>query len=80
MSAKKLNTVCPVTGTITITVKKYNEMQSMLDVLHNGYMLSLETNRTLLAAITNLHNRLNNSTPREIKPNQKTVALWPKQQ
>lgn len=80
MSARKLDTVCQATGTITITVEKYNNMLSAYDVMYKGYMLSLESNRTLLAAVTNLHNRLNNSTPREIKPNQKVVALWPKQQ
>lgn len=74
MSAKKLNTVCPVTGTITITVEKYNHMQRSLVSLLRTYESSLETIQHMQRTIENLSNH----QPREIIKGQKIVALHPK--
>lgn len=74
MSAKKLNTVCPVTGTITITVEKYNSMQRSIESLLRTYESSLKTIQTLNRAIENYSNH----QPREIIKGQKVVALYPK--
>lgn len=74
MSARKLDTVCQASGTITITVKKYNEMQRSIESLLRTYESSLKTIQTLNRAIENYSNH----QPREIIKGQKVVALYPK--
>lgn len=75
MSAKKLSEpVCQNTGTITISIEKYNSMQRSIDTLLKTYESSLNTIQNLNRVINNYRN----PQPRKITESNKVIALYPK--
>lgn len=74
MNAIKLTEpVCQSTGTITISVEKYNSMHSSIDTLLRTYESSLKTIDILNKAIQSLKN----PEPRALNTGKKVIKLWP---